>query len=332
MKRIILPILCLLLICSCSPNKESEESTKKGSSGKTLEMLFVSEKRVYQGATKDLVDSLFRMPQLGLPQAEPMFDLVHIPSSSFANTEMFKAHRNIIICDINPENPNKVYFHKDQWSTPQVVFDFAVKSQEAFDTLLIKYYPTIKQEIYRAEHRRVIKAFKGIAGRDLMNSVYKQFGFRLTLSNEFELANMRNPQPEMAWIRKETKDFGIGVLVNVLPYTNEKIFEEDNMMDQIDSLMKHVEGPADSSYMGIERRVDSHFSQADFEQSKYAMELRGCWRLYGDFMGGPFVAYAALAPDQKHVVLMVGYVYCPRFGKRDYLMQVESICHSIKFE
>ena len=31
------------------------------------------------------------------------------------------------------------------------------------------------------------------------------------------------------------------------------------------------------------------------------------------------------------VVDLIGYVYCPRFDKRDYLMQVDGICRSIKW-
>ena len=103
-------------------------STKRGSSGKTLEVLLVADKETYSGDTKNLIDSLFRRPQVGMPQVEPIFDLVNIPVSSFRNTEMFQAHRNVILCDINPDNPNKVYFHTDQHAEPQVVFDCAYPS------------------------------------------------------------------------------------------------------------------------------------------------------------------------------------------------------------
>lgn len=49
-------------------------------------------------------------------------------------------------------------------------------------------------------------------------------------------------------------------------------------------------------------------------------------------MGGPFVTYTLLSPDGKQVVEVTGFVYCPRFDKRDYLMQVDGICNSVKWE
>ena len=106
-------------------------------------------------------------------------------------------------------------------------------------------------------------------------------------------------------------------------------------------MKRHVPGSADSSYAGIERRRDAHgdylapilLRKVDFD-SLYCIETRGCWRTFGDFMGGPFVSYTILSPNQKKVIMLTGYVYCPRnkpWTKRDLLMQVESICWSLKF-
>ena len=331
MKNILIPILCLIIFCACSGQQESNRPTKKGSSGKTLEVLLIADETVYNGNTKKLIDSLFNRPQEGLNSPEPIFDVVNIPTSSFKNTAMFQVHRNVIMLDINSENPNKVYLHHDKWSAPQIVFDFAANSRENLDTLFQKYYPRMLQEIYRAEHRRIIKAFNGTAGYEVMEKIKKQFGFELTVSGEFELAKLSNPTPEMGWVRKETKDFGIGVLIHTQPYENENMFEKENILNQTDTIMKHVGGPADGSYMGTERRIDAVFSISDMQQSSYCIEARGLWRLFGDFMGGPYISYTMLTPNKKEVVTLIAYVYSPRFEKRDYLMQVESICHSINF-
>ena len=107
-------------------------------------------------------------------------------------------------------------------------------------------------------------------------------------------------------------------------------------------MRRHVPAAAEGSYMGLERRRDKegyylapiYRKQVAFHDSPYCIENRGNWRAFGDFMGGPFVSYALLSPDQKKVIILTGYVYCPRnkpWSKRDLLMQVESICHSIDF-
>lgn len=331
MRKIILPLLCLMALSSC--NDVFTSSGEQGSSGKTLEVLLVADGNIYKenSSTYQLVDSLFRQPQHGLPQPEPKFDIVNITVSSFNKNNMFHMCRNIVLCNINPENPNKAYLKTDLWAKPQVVIELSAKNQQALDSMLLAQYPNIEKQLYRAEHQRTINAFHRMRSGSIMEAVRKQFGFELTFSDEFEICKMARPSADLAWIRKEAKDFGIDVLINVKPYTDKKAFEEQNILNNLDSIMRHVEGPADSSYMAVERRLSTYTQPADMEQSPYAIETRGCWRLYGDFMGGPFVAYTLLSPDNKDLITLVAFAYCPRFGKRDYLMQVESICHSIKF-
>lgn len=312
-------------------------STKRGSSGKTLEVLLVADKETYSGDTKNLIDSLFRRPQVGMPQVEPIFDLVNIPVSSFRNTEMFQAHRNVILCDINPDNPNKVYFHTDQYAEPQVIFDFAVTDRAKLEELLKKYEKRIIEDIYKTEHRRMYKVFKSIEGVEIREAIKKQFGFSMIFSNEFEIAKPNNPEPDFMWIRKEAKDFGIGVLIHVAPYNNPKQFEEATILDKLDTLMRHhVPCSAPESYMGTERRLDFTTQPIDFENTSYCLETRGCWRAFGDFMGGPFVTYTLTSPDNKQLITLTGYVYYPsgrlkNLSKRDLLMQLEGICHTLKF-
>ena len=325
-----LVLVVALLFSACAGN--SGGSQKKGSSGKTLEMLVVANRNVYNGTTKQLIDTLFRQPQKGLPQAEPMFDVVNIPVSSFENTEMFRVHRNVMILDVKDDNPDKVYFHKDQWAAPQVVFEFAASDRAHLDSLIEHYFPTVVESIYQADYRRIEKAFRGTLGYEQVEKIEKQFGFRLTVSNEFEIAHPNNPSPSFAWIRKNAKDFDIGVLVDVAEYKDKEVFSEANVLDYIDTIMRrHVPSSAPDSYMGTERRLDFYTSVVDFNDCKYAVETRGCWRSFGDFLGGPFVAYTLLDPAGRQVITLVGYVYCPRFQKRDYLMQVDGICHSLKF-
>ena len=339
MKKYLLFALLALTVCACK-NNASDEPAKKGSSGKTLELMVVADKNVYCGETKELIDSIFARPQVALPQNESMFDIVNIPMSSYQTTEMFQVHRNILIIDINPQNPNKVYMHIDEKAAPQVIFDFAVKDIASLREQLLKFEDRILKEFYAAEHRRVIKAFKGMSHYDLNKEIRDQFGFGLKFSNEFSMALK---DKNFAWVRKEAKDFGIGVLVDVFPYESQQAFDEQHILDRMDTVMKrHVAASAPNSYMGIERRLDEHSQyllpivckQVDFNGSDYCIETRGCWRTYGDFMGGPFVSYTLLSPDKKNVIMLTGYVYCPRnkpWTKRDLLMQVESICWSLEF-
>ena len=322
----------VLLLTACH-SRQNEAIMKKSSSGKTCEVLLAADRYTYSGDTKELIDSIFQEPQPGLPQPEPRFDLVNIPVSSLHNTQMFQMHRNIILCDVNPENPDKVYIGHDKWATPQTMVDIAASSDSALESLLRRYEKVIKREIYNDEHQRIINAFHNIRNVELMQRIKQKFGFEMTFSEDFRMAQTATDDPDFAWVHKETKDFSLGVLIHTMPYRDEGQFAEEKILNRLDTIMRRkVPGPAEGSYMGTERRMELVHNKVDYHGSSYCIETRGLWRTFGDFMGGPFVTYTVLSPDGTQIVEVTGYVYCPRFNKRDYLMQVEGICNSIRWE
>ena len=341
MKRVLMTALVAIALMAGCTGKGSKITDKRGSSGKTLEMMVVSGKGVCEGTTRALVDTLFRSPQKCLPQPENKFDIVYIPRSSFDNVDMFKVHRNVLLLDINPENNNKMYVHKDQFSAPQIIFDMAAKDRKSLDSMLRVNARLIEKKMYEAEHQRVWKAYKGEEGVEQENKIREKLGIGLRLSENFSIAKLGK---DFGWVRIEAKDFGMGVLVQKYEYKDNRQFDGERLLDSIDSMMcRNVPGPSEGSYMGMERRKDKESGEylmeieqkpVEFPVGSYCVETRGCWRLFGNFMGGPMVSYAVLSPDKKEIVMLTGYVYCPRnkpYTKRDLLMQLESICYSLEF-
>ena len=331
MKKAFLFLSAVVLLAACN-SRQNEAIMKKSSSGKTLEVLLAADKGQMMKVTRELIDSVFRQPQGCLPQPEQRFDLVNVPVSSLRNTHMFQMHRNIIILEVKNGNPDKVYIDRDKWAEPQVVVDIAASSEASLRDLLRKYEPNIVNAIYEAEHKRMIKAFFNIRNVELMNRMKEKFGFELTFSEDFVWAE---EDDGFAWIRKETKDFSLGVLVNVTPYRSQDMLTPEKIYNRLDTIMRrHVPSPSLDGYMGTERRVDFGTREVDYEGSDYCIETHGLWRLIAtpDKMGGPFVSYSILSPDGKDIVDVIGFVYAPRFEKRDYLMQVEGICNSLKWK
>ena len=321
-------VAAAMLLASCN-SPETKALTKKSSSGKTQEVLLAADKGLYTGATKELIDSILRSPQQGLPQPEPRFSVVTIPVSSLENTQMFQMHRNIVMCDIKEGNPDKVYIHHDQWAEPQVFVDIAASSEQSLRDLLRRYSTRIVDEIIKTEYRRMESVFYRDRNVELMKRVEKKFGFSVTLGKEFTMAK---EDDGFAWLMKRTKDFDLNVLVHTEPYRDQHQFDADKILNRLDTVMRrNVPGSAEGSYMGTERRADIETHVVEYNGVDYAVGTRGLWRLYNDFMGGPFVSYTILSPDGKQIVEITGFVYCPRFDKRDYLMQVDGICRSIKW-
>lgn len=330
MKKLFFVLSAVLLLASCN-TKQNKALMEKSSSGKTLEVLVAADQGNYDGATRQLIDSIFRQPQLGLPQAESRFDVTAISVAKLNNTSMFQKYRNIVICEVAANGKDKVYIDRDKWAAPQTVVHISAKNEASLRDLLRRYEPNMVKSIYEAEHRRMIKAFDAHKNHELMQRVKDHFGFGMTFSEEFSWGKGSDG---FAWIRKETKDFSLGVLIYVSPYRNQGQFEDERLYNRLDTMMRrNVPGPSEGGYMGTERRVALMSHKVDYPGTEYCIETHGLWSLHNtrDRMGGPFVSYSMLSPDGKNIVDVVGFVYAPRFNKRDYLMQVEGICNSVKW-
>ena len=56
----------------------------------------------------------------------------------------------------------------------------------------------------------------------------------------------------------------------------------------------------------------------------FASELRGLWRIEGDYMGGPFYSLTAY-DERRRIATVEGYAYA-FFDKREYMREVEPSC------
>ena len=45
-------------------------------------------------------------------------------------------------------------------------------------------------------------------------------------------------------------------------------------------------------------------------------------------MGGPFISHFFMDKDKRNIIALEAFVYAPRYNKRNYLRQVESLIYS----
>lgn len=337
MKRIVATIAIVLAFgCLFSGCGSKALTGKPGSSGKTLELMLVTKNSTYTGTTEAVIDSLFRTPQVALNQPEPMFDVVKIAPNDFEGNTMFQAHRNILILEVDPQGINKVYLEYDQWSTPQVVIRMTANSRESLDSMLLANGERLQKEFYKQEYLRMAKIFSATPGIKIINKIKEKYGFTLSIPEEFALAKMAE-ETDFTWVLKQTKDFDLHLYLYKRAAKDASDFEEAKILDNLDTILKrYVPGPSEGSYPAVERK-DFFYTREVMLGDVKATETRGLWCTINDYMGGPFICFTFPSPDKTQVYTMMACVYSPSQRnklsmKRDLLMQLDGICHSLKFE
>ncbi len=80
----------------------------------------------------------------------------------------------------------------------------------------------------------------------------------------------------------------------------------------------------------------SDFFPVTVEYIKYKgrdfAQTRGFWEVYNDYMGGPFVSHTFYSQDGSEMIVTEAFVYAPKYDKRQYLRQVESLLYSFEWK
>jgi len=320
-KIILVCFIITLLSISC--NKKLGE--KPSSGGKTCEILIVADKLLVEGSVGNELKAFFMQEQDGLNQPEPLFTIPYISLSAFEDAEMFQAHRNIIMININDTCKEKMVILKDYKAKPQTVFILNAPNKDAFLHLFNEKKEIIKACFDETERVRINQAFKAIEEVGTKAEVKRIFNFSMSFPNGFKVAKKTR---DFAWIRQESKEYSEAVMIYVYPYSDKKQLNPKNIITLRDSLTKqYIPGPTDGSYMTTEKEFAPVSKEINFN-GLYAVEIRGLWKLKGDFMGGPFINYTFVDEKNNRIIMLDGYLYSPKKPKRDLLKQIESIIYT----
>jgi hypothetical protein len=325
MQKYILLLLSVLLV-ACGT---SDGPRLPAASGKAGEMVVVMNKTRWEGHSGELVRKVFASSVPMLPQEEPHFNLYQIEHSAFAS--LFETHRNILIIDFDPSlDKGRIEVKRDQWSYPQMIINIKVPHEEVLERLLEVNGSTLISHYLKTERERLINAYKRMINYQAQGIIKERLGLDLTIPEGYFVAKQED---NFVWLRQTgtREELELGLMITILPYKNaERDFSQKTIWARRDSITrKHIPGTFAGTYMTTYPDLPPAFQQISFNDM-YAMEARGFWRIKDDFMGGPFINITFVDEKNGRLINMDGFVYAPKFEKRDYLRQVEAMIYSIR--
>ena len=318
-KKIILVLAAaVLVLAGCKSTKGLLPSV----SGKAGEVIVVMEKSDWEDSLGGDVRDLLACDCPWLAQQEPLYSLVNVIPSAFG--DLFKYHRNIVLFQVNPQlDTTGIIFRHDVWAAPQCAIQISAPSAAAASELLKEKGSTIVSALEQAERDRVIRNTLRYEEHSIYPQLADIFGGAPHFPTGYKL---RKATEDFAWIADDKQAYQDVFIyrypVEEEPFTLEKIIAHRNAV-----LQENVPGMIDGSYM-----ITSEFFPTTIEYLKYKgrdfAQVRGMWEVQNDFMGGPFVSHSFYSPDGSEILVAEAWVYAPKFDKRQYLRQVESILYS----
>jgi len=325
MQKIFFLIVALLAI-SCS---STEGPRKPAASGKAGEMLVVMNTQQWEGYSGDLVREVFASYVPMLPQAEPQFNLFQIAPDAFA--KLFETHRNILFVEFDPSlEKGKIEARRDQWSYPQMVIKVITPNEDVLKRILENNNEAFINYYLQQERERMINAYRRMINHQARNTVNEKLKLDLAVPEGYFVAKEAE---DFIWLRQTgtREDLDLGLMITVLPYKDPAVdFDHEIIWARRDSITKlHIPGTFDNTWMTTYPDIPPVFKEINFNDI-YAVEARGLWKIANDYMGGPFVNITFVDEKNSRLINIDGFVYAPKFDKRDYLRQVEALMYSVK--
>jgi len=294
--------------------------------GKSGEVIVIIEPNLWDSNTGTLIKEIFTQPYPGLPQNEPLFDLVHIPFASFTN--IFKTHRNLIFIKIEEDaHEAKVVVEKDRWAKPQLIMHVVAPDKQSLENLLNEKGGVLIDRVIRKEMGRYRDNYKKYEELKITEHLAKKFGIKMVIPKGYSLDV---DSSDFSWIESRGHgDLIQGILIFQYPKPDVELTDFYIAAKRDQFTQKYVPGPNPNTYMAIERDL--------FPQSRNikinnidGTELRGLWKVENDFMGGPFVSFTFSNEKNNKITHIDAFVYAPQFDKRDYMRQVEAILNTLE--
>ena len=320
-------VLAMVAVFAASCN-DSSELVKQNVGGKAGEIIIVANKAEWESEPGSELRSILATPYPYLPQSEPSYTLINIPHKSF--TSLFEYHRNIIILKVEPELKAEFKAVEDVWAAPQTVIMITAPTKEEATRVIADNSEQLFNIINQAERNRIMRNSKRYEDVALRQFVADKFGGSPYFPKGYSLKKQTD---NFVWISYETTYINLGIFVYRIPYKDETSVQLEQLMAATNDIMQeNVPGMVDNSYMTISSEILPGLGVMKYKNRNF-VEMRGLWEVKNDFMGGPFVIHAFYDKnDPKSIIVVEGFVYAPRYDKRDYIRQVESILYSFDWK
>lgn len=327
LKYLTFAVIAVIALSSCNEDKK-KRALLPHISGKAGEVVIVINKGDWEGAVGTTLRDTLAADCPFLPQREPLYTLVDLAPSGF--NSVFQVHRNLILVNISSSVTEPgVVFRQNVWAAPQCVIGINAPDTETAVALIKENSQKIVTTLEQAERDRVIenaKKYEELAIAPVVTSViggspHFPSGYKLKSRND-----------NFVWVSYEPQYIQQSILAMKYPVVEgEDMMSKESLIANINAqLQKNVPGMFENTYMTIAPAITPSVKYIRYKGLDFA-EIRGLWDVHNDYMGGPFVAHALYSKDGKDVIVLLAFVFAPKYDKRHYLRQVESILYSFEW-
>jgi len=315
-------VVLFLIFTACTSNKQPLLPKVTGKPG---EVLLVVDQFTWESEIGKFLNNMLTQPFEAIPQEEPIYDPIRIPSSGFNN--LLKSHRNIILAKISSRNKKpRIIVQRDIWAKPQLVINIIGPNDSTTLEYLKENQNKLISLLNQAEINRTIENYKKNRAKGIDEELKIKHHLSISVPMGYD---MDVDADDFVWISHEISDLTQGILIYYYDYTDPNTFTPEYLVKKRNEFTRrYVPGPVEGSFMKTEDLYPVVLTEYN-KDDHYYVELRGLWKLENAFMGGPYISLTTLDEKRNRVVTVDGFVYAPSLNKRNYVREIEAIIHTL---
>lgn len=319
-------IACLFVLVFVLGSCKQKELSLQESVGEINQITVIIEDNLWNGEVGDSIRKKLTTTVKGLPQEEPLFNLLQHTDRN--GDDHFCQNRNILIVEKSLDNYFEV--RSNDFALNQSVIYLSGKTipdiLQLFEQKADSIIKTVKQfEITESQKRIAESALD-------TKKIQQTFDVDLNIPISFELVA---EDKKFFWYKKETQNGSSSLLVYEIPYFEyatqiENLNRIIQVRDSIGACFIQSQEDKREGVMVTEKAYTPYFDTISLAGKK-SFQTNGTWELNGVFMSGPFINYTVLDKENNRVIVLEGFAYAPSSSKRNTMHELEAIIKSVKF-
>lgn len=316
--------LTLIMAASCTTKPQTASKT---AIGMPYESFVICDNEAWESGIDSALYRTVGARVAGLPRPESYFYILGHKSHAEASS-MERKYGNLISINIDPIYAEPTLKVEDNvYARPQVVISVNAPTIESAKRFIEEHGAEIAGHFEIGERNRSLANSRRSSMPKLMEQFKKHTGIEMHIPAGFGRAN--SGDRSLLWFMRDYEKKAQYIFAFSQRYNGPEDFEGAALERMLINKLAVVHSDKPGSRLTISQNAPIYWSEI-VANGRLWYELRGCWEVTFDQMGGPFVSFSTLDEERGIITTIVFALYAPEEQQRGLMGELEYLIYTAR--
>lgn len=316
--------LTLIMAASCTTKPQTASKT---AIGMPYESFVLCDNEAWESGIDSALYRTVGARVAGLPRPESYFYILGHKSHAEASS-MERKYGNLISINIDPIYTEPTLKVEDNvYARPQVVISVNAPTIESAKRFIEEHGAEIAGHFEIGERNRSLADSRRSSMPKLMEQFKKHTGIEMHIPAGFGRAN--SGDRSLLWFMRDYEKKAQYIFAFSQRYNGPEDFEGAALERMLINKLAVVHSDKPGSRLTISQNAPIYWSEI-VANGRLWYELRGCWEVTFDQMGGPFVSFSTLDEERGIITTIVFALYAPEEQQRGLMGELEYLIYTAR--